>query len=77
MLEKISQFFLELHFSKRLSQSPIEIKIIRFLDEEFFRLIRLFKRDSDWKRDHEEKAVERYFNEPQWSNTQNVSQDIP
>jgi hypothetical protein len=49
----------ELPFSKRLSQSPIEIKIIGVLNEEFFRLIRLFKRDSDRERDHEKKAIER------------------
>jgi len=50
---------------------------IGVLNEEFFRLIRLLKRDSDRKRDHEKKAVERYFNESQRSNTQNISQDIP
>ena len=46
-------------------------------DEERFCFFRFLKRESDRKRDQEENAVERQFNSPQRSDTQNVSQDIP
>jgi hypothetical protein len=59
-----------------LSQSPIEIKIIGILNQPFFCMFRLFKRDGDWERKHEKEAAVNHFNASHWSNNQNVCHNI-